>query len=77
MQADNENVQEQAPTDPQTRYLGDGVYASYDGQHIVLDLRGQDSFTRIVLELSVLQSLLTYAKGVYGERVYKALVSIP
>ena len=24
-------------------YLGDGVYASFDGYHIVLDLRGQDT----------------------------------
>lgn len=38
-------------------YLGDGVYASFDGYHIWLDLRGQDSTTRIALEPSVLESL--------------------
>jgi len=38
-------------------YLGDGVYASFNGYHVVLDLRGQDSITRIVLETDVLDSL--------------------
>ena len=28
-------------------YLGDGVYASFDGYHIWLDLRAQDNTTRI------------------------------
>ena len=44
------------------RYLGDGVYASFDGYHIILDLRGQDSTTRIGLEPSVLAELNQYAK---------------
>ena len=39
------------------RYLGDGVYASFDGYHIILDLRAQDSTTRIALEPEVLASL--------------------
>jgi len=39
------------------RYLGDGVYASYDGFHIWLDLRGQDSTTRIALDWQVLREL--------------------
>jgi hypothetical protein len=39
------------------RYLGDGVYASFDGYHITLDLRGQDSTTRISLEPEVLLRL--------------------
>jgi hypothetical protein len=38
-------------------YLGDGVYASYDGYHIFLDLRAQDSTTRIGLEPQVLDAL--------------------
>jgi hypothetical protein len=42
------------------RYLGDGVYASFDGYHIVLDLRGQDSGTRIGLEPEVLNALGEY-----------------
>lgn len=41
-------------------YLGDGVYASYDGFGIVLDLRGQDQTTKIYLEESVLESLDRY-----------------
>ncbi len=42
------------------RYLGDGVYASCDGYSIVLDLRAQDSFTRIVLEPPVIEALIKY-----------------
>lgn len=42
------------------RYLGDGVYASYDGFGIMLDLRGQDNTTKIFLEQSVLESLDRY-----------------
>lgn len=42
------------------RYLGDGVYASYDGYHIILDLRGQDTTTRIALEEQVIESLFKY-----------------
>lgn len=37
-------------------YLGDGVYASYDGYHIVLDLRAQGS-DRIAMEPEVLHEL--------------------
>ena len=47
----------------QDEYLGDGVYASYDGYHIVLDLRGQDSTTRIALEPQVLNALYHYRQG--------------
>jgi len=39
------------------RYLGDGVYAAFDGYHIVLDLRAQDSTTRIALDPKVTKSL--------------------
>lgn len=39
------------------RYLGDGVYASFDGYHIILDLRGQDRTTRIALEPAVMGNL--------------------
>jgi hypothetical protein len=41
-------------------YLGDGVYASFDGFGIVLDLRGQDNTTRIVLEPQVFEALIEY-----------------
>jgi len=46
------------------RYLGDGVYASYDGCMVWLDLRGQDSTTRIALEPEVLAALDEFRKAV-------------
>jgi len=45
-------------------HLGDGVYASWDGYHIWLDLRGQDSTTRIALEPAVLAALDEYRSRV-------------
>ncbi len=41
------------------RYLGDGVYASVEEghYHVWLDLRGQDSATRIALDPSVRRNL--------------------
>ena len=48
------------------KYLGDGVYASFNGYHIVLDLRGQDNTTRIALEPSVLDSLFEYRKAAWA-----------
>jgi len=47
-------------------YLGDGVYASFDGYHITLDLRGQDRTTRIALEGPVLDALFAYRKRCDG-----------
>lgn len=41
-------------------YLGDGVYASWDGWHVILDLRAQDTTTRIGLEPAVFEALLKY-----------------
>ena len=38
-------------------YIGDGVYASFDGYHYWLDLRGQDDTTRIAMEPSVFRNL--------------------
>ena len=51
---------------PET-YLGDGVYAAFDGWHIVLDLRGQDDTTRIALEPEVLAQLIKFRDKVYKE----------
>lgn len=48
------------PTKYPEAYLGDGVYATWDGFHIWLDLRGQDSFTRIALEADVFQNLIDF-----------------
>lgn len=45
-------------------YLGDGVYAVFDGWHIVLDLRAQDSTTKIALEPAVLARLNEFADAV-------------
>ena len=44
----------------QDTYLGDGVYASYDGYYIWLDLRGQDNTTKIALEPPVFLNLLAF-----------------
>jgi len=38
-------------------YLGDGVYAAFDGFSISLDLRGQDSTTMICLDPYVVGEL--------------------
>ena len=46
------------------RYLGDGVYASFDGFMIWLDLRGQDSTTKIALEHGVFNELIKYNQDV-------------
>lgn len=50
------------------RYIGDGVYASYDGYHVILDLRAQDSTTRIALEPPVFDALLRYRDDVTAEQ---------
>lgn len=45
------------------RYLGDGVYASYDGFHIWLDLRAQHSgnrIKRVALDPRVMLNLINY-----------------
>ena len=41
-------------------YLGDGVYASCDGWHIILELRKQSTYHRIALEPPVMDRLLKY-----------------
>lgn len=45
-------------------YLGDGVYAGFDGFYVNLDLRGQDQTTRIDLEPDVLQALDAYRAAI-------------
>lgn len=47
-------------------YLGDGVYASFDGRQVWLDLRGQDDTTAIAMEPEVLEALFRYAGKVAG-----------
>jgi hypothetical protein len=41
-------------------YLGDGVYASFDGYQIWLDTRAQEPVNRIALEPAVYQRLTQY-----------------
>lgn len=45
------------------RYIGDGVYASFDGYHIILDLRAQDA-SRIALEPTVWDRLVQYREDI-------------
>ena len=45
-------------------YLGDGVYASWDGYNIWLDLRGQDARTKIALEPHTIDALVKYNESI-------------
>lgn len=49
-------------------YLGDGVYASFDGYHIWLHLNDHRSPGLIALEPDVYASLRDYAKRTWGEQ---------
>lgn len=44
-------------------YLGDGVYAYYNGYAVVLDLRAQDSTTEIFLEAETWENLKRFVEG--------------
>lgn len=56
-------------------YLGDGVYASFDGFNIWLDLRGQDDTTKIALEPQVLEALDGFRAAV--RKTIKAELDLP
>ncbi len=49
-------------------YLGDGVYASFDGDNISLDLRAQDPTPNnaIVLEPAIMVQLDNFRKEITG-----------
>lgn len=50
---------------PQQRYIGDGVYASFDGYQIILETQnGHETTNRIALENEVLQELDQYRQYV-------------
>lgn len=52
------------------RYLGDGVYASFDGYHVNLDLRAQPPslpITMIALDPSVRAALLLYINDLHDK----------
>jgi hypothetical protein len=51
------------------RYLGDSVYANFDGYHVVLTTEnGYGPSNTIALEPAVLDALNEYVKGIYGQR---------
>ena len=49
------------------RYIGDGVYASFDGYHIWLHLGAHDNPGIVALELEVFEALSLYAKKVWAD----------
>lgn len=48
------------------KYLGDGVYASFDGYQVWLRLNAHNSTPLIALEPKVLRALVEYAKPLQG-----------
>lgn len=48
----------------QCTYLGDGVYAWFDGEFIILRTQGESNDNVIYLDRTVMQSLREYAKKV-------------
>lgn len=52
------------PTDKNSEYLGDGVYAYCDGYHIILELTAQNPRERIALEPEVFNRLVNYEKRI-------------
>lgn len=48
------------------KYLGDGVYATFEYDTITLDLRGQDTTTEIVLDSDILDALERFRKECDG-----------
>ena len=48
-------------------YLGDGVYAKFDGFGIMLDLRGQDNTTFIALEEQVFDNLVKWGNEKFSK----------
>lgn len=51
------------------RYLGDGVYASYDGYNVWLDTRAQEPIQQIALEPDVLVALDAFRAHVLTGRI--------
>lgn len=49
-------------------YLGDAVYASFDGYHIWLHLNDHRSPGLIALEPAVYDALKHYARRIWGEK---------
>ena len=49
-----------------TEYLGDGVYAEFDGYSVSLDLRGEGRPEKIVLEPETYAGLMMFAEAAFG-----------
>jgi len=49
------------------RYIGDGVYASFDGYYIWLDTRAQEPVNKIALEPGVWEQLEQFVKDVKAD----------
>jgi len=47
-------------------YLGDGVYASWDGHQIWLDTRAQQPVNKIALDGQAMGSLMAYVDKIRG-----------
>jgi hypothetical protein len=61
---DTQDTADQPPTQPAT-YLGDAVYASFDGYHIWLHLDDHRSRGLIALDPLVFEALKRYAQRVW------------
>jgi hypothetical protein len=57
-------------------YLGDGIYASFDGYQIWLDTRAQDPVHKIALEPSTMEALDVFRRAVQ-ERIEAAQTEKP
>ena len=49
------------------KYLGDGVYASFDGYHINLAVNHHENHV-VALELEVMESLIKFSKELKDEK---------
>lgn len=56
------------PADLKAVYLGDGVYATFDGYHIWLHLNSHLAPRLVALDSAVMFNLTAYAKYVQGGR---------
>jgi hypothetical protein len=50
-------------------YLGDGVYAEFDGVMLSIDLRGEGRPEKIYLEPEVFENLKVFGDKVYAEKI--------
>ena len=52
--------------DDKSRYLGDGIYASFDGLHIILEFTGESPRHKFIMDLSpeTLRTLDEYRKEI-------------